>query len=171
MNNLSSAVEWDSLIFLAAYGVLILLYLVILKLLMNCIEQLTAKGSNTFHRSVIDVQIRQEAANLHTDDKTHTFDAFLLAMTFLKAVVLVVGLAGVFILVTLKLNIFFAFGVAALASVVAWQINLWRKGKGKDIIKRSEHIFIQVGGYNIGTLIFFIIALILVTAGLILLPS
>lgn len=169
MNELSSGSDWNSLLLFAAYGVLIFLYLIILKVLMNCIEQLTSK-STPATRSVIDVDIHREAANRHVDDKSHTFDAFGFAMTFLKLIISLGGIVAIFVLITIKLNVFFAFGISVLVGVIVWQFMEWRKGKGKEVIKHYEGIFIQIGGYNIGTLIFFVIALILVTVGLVLLP-
>lgn len=169
MNSLSGN-ETTSLVYLFAYGILLLLYIVILKLFMNCIDELMTKSHSVVHRSIIDVQIRQEAANRHTEDKTHTFDAYMIAMTFLKIIILLGTLTGIFVLLIIKLNIFFALGTAVLMAVVAWQFNVWRNGKGKDLVKRSESVFIQLGGYSLGSLIILAIALILISVGLIILP-
>lgn len=169
MNSLSDS-EGTALIYLFAYGILLLFYLIILKLFMNCIDELMTKHHSVSHRSVIDVQIRQEAANRHADDKTHTLDAYMIAVTFLKIVILVGMLTGIFVLLIIKLNIFFALGMAVLMGLIAWQLNTWRKGKGRDVVRRTEDIFIQMGGYSLGSLIILAIALILISIGLILLP-
>lgn len=170
MNNLSGN-ESGELIYLFAYGLLLLLYLIILKLFMNCIDELMSKSHTLSHKSVIDLQIRQEAANRHTDDKTHTFDAYRMAITFVKIVILLCTLTGIFVLLIIKLNIFFALGMAVLMGIVAWQVNNWRNGKGKEVVRRSEDVFIQMGGYSLGSLVILGIALILISVGLILLPA
>lgn len=170
MEELHAGTDWNSLIVFIAYGLLICLYLVTLKLLLNCIEQLMSSKNNPVRRSIIDVDIHREAANRHADDKTHMFDPYAFALTFLKIFILITGVAGIFIIITIKLNVFFAFGIAVLVGVIAWQLVQWHNRKGKEVVRRYENIFIKIGGYNIGTLIFFVIALVLITAGLILLP-
>lgn len=169
MNEMSSNLEWDTLLLFAAYGVLIFLYLIILKLLMNCIEQMSQKNIRT-QRSVIDVDIHRDAGSRHADDKMRTFDAFYFALTFLKLAVAIGGVVGIFVLITLKLNVFFAFGIAALTGVGVGQFIQWKNGRGQEIMKRYDSLFTRMGGYSTVMFIFFLIALIVVTILLILLP-
>jgi hypothetical protein len=170
MNELSSGVDRGSLLIIIAYCVLIALYLLILKVLLNFVEELMSKNRRGAQRSIIDVEIHEELANRHADDKTHTFDAYGFALNFLKVVIAFVGIVGGFLILVYKLNIFFALVAALLIAVVTWQFIQWKKGRGKEFIRRYENLFIRIGGYNLGTLIFFVIALLLVTVGLILLP-
>lgn len=169
MNDLTSESEWSILLRAGIYALLILAYFIILKVLLSCIEQLLSKNGRS-HKSVIDVQIHQEAANRHADDKDHTFDAFNMALEFLKIVLILGGVVGLFVIIVLKLNVFFAFGIYTLLGVVAWQLVQWRNSNGKEVIKRYEDFIIRIGGYNAGTFVVFSIALILVTVGLIMLP-
>lgn len=170
MHELGTGTDWNSLFLIMGYGVLIFMYLVILKVLMNCIEQIMSSKNNQHHRSIIDLDIRQEAANRHIDDKNHTFDAYAFALAFLKVAVAIGGVVGIFIILLLKFNVFLATGVFAFILIFTWQFMLWREAKGREIINKYETKFIEIGGYNIGTLFFFALALILVTVGLIALP-
>lgn len=169
MNEMSSGFEWDSLIVFAVYGVLIFLYLIILKMLMNCIEQMSQKNLRT-QRSIIDVDIHRDAGSRHADEHMRTFDAFYLALTFLKLALALGGIFGIFILITLKLNVFFAFGIASAVGVAVGLFIQWKEGRGRDIMKRYDNLFARMGGYSTVMFVFFLIALAVVTIVLILLP-
>lgn len=169
MNEMSPGFEWDTLLLFAAYGVLIFLYLIILKLLMSCIKQMTQKNVR-MQRSIIDVDIHRDAGSRHADDKMRTFDAFYFALAFLKLAVALGGVVGIFILITLKLNVFFAFGIAAAVGVLVGQVIRWKNGKGQEFMKRYDGLFIRLGGYSTAMFIFFLIALCVVTVALVLLP-
>lgn len=169
MNNLSSdASSWDYFLLFAAYGILILLYIVILKALMNCIEHMMSKNHHS-QRSVIDVQIHQNS-KIHHDDKMKSFDFYPLALEFLKISLIIGGLVEIFVLITLKLNVFFAFGISVLVAGIGWQVHQWHNGGGHDLVAKYENVLIRIGGYNIVTLIFLFVAFIFVTIGLVLLP-
>lgn len=171
MIDFSSGIEIGSFFLFFVYGVLIVIYLAVLKAFVDCLGQFMTKHHTPHHRSVVDLGIRQEAANRHADDKTHIFDPFQLAITILKLFSIFGGIMAAFVIITLKFNVFFAFGVTALVALIVWQFINWQHGnRGRIIVRKYEKTIVQMGGHSVGAMILLFIALSLITLGLILLP-
>ena len=170
MDQLSSDINWDSLIILAAYGVLILMYLIVLKLLMRCLEQMFNKAPQA-QNTVVDMDIRLEAANKHADDKNFMFDPYGVAVVIVKVFFSIAAIVAAYTIVMIKLNVLIATSGAVFIGVAVWRLNEWRKRGGAHKLEEYDEAFARMGGYNIGTLIFLVIAFILATVGLIVLPA
>lgn len=151
-----------------AYMVLVLIYLLILKLLLNAIQSLT-HGYRT-QRSIIDLEIHRQSPSDRIEDSMRDMNVFQGTVALLRVLVAFVGLVGVMALLIIKLNFFVAVLIAGVSSLVAWQFVQWRRrGKANARLEQYFEAFLSGGG-NVVTIGLLIVALVCVTVGLLLLP-
>ncbi len=166
MNELrDSGVDWAVIV---GYAVLILLYFVILRLLLNCIEQLTKKHHT--QKFAVDSDIHQENAETRIDDSMVGMDIYGRTIAFLRIVIAALAVLGVVIILAVKLNIILAVTISIVAGIVTWRLIHWKKRSEHkyDIIEFVFDKLVSIGG-NVGTAIFLVVALIVVALGLVLL--
>lgn len=165
MNKLTDdSINWPTIV---AYALLIVLYFIILRLLLNCIQQLTKKHRD--QRSVIDADIHQESLETRVDDSMVGMDIYGRTIAFLRLVLITVAILGVALILAIKLNIILAVSICMLAGLITWRLLRWKKnvetGARYDIISFVLEKFVAIGG-NIGTVIFLMVALVITAFGL-----
>ncbi len=148
-----------SLPILLAYGLLILLYLVILRLLLNFLQQLGSKHRT--QRSIIDVDIHNTMTP-RVDSSMQTFDVHSIANTIARGIVTVVAIAILLVLAVIKIGILATIILLAIIVLCLYAINQLLRQMSKTEIMKSVHKYTQLGGGNTGAILLLSIALVVV---------
>lgn len=149
--------------FFIGYCILIFIYLVILRLLLNFLQQLTQK--NRTQRSIVDVDIH-EAMNPRMDDSMRAFDPYPLAIVVVRATMAVIGMAIVLLVSYVKIGLLGTAGLVIAAILLSWAYSRWINQHNKTELSRSVQHFVQTGGSYVSVILLFI-ALGLVTVALV----
>jgi hypothetical protein len=146
-----------SLPIFVAYGTLILLYLIILRLMLNFIQGMGDKHS--YQRSVVDRDIHA-AKGEEAEASMRTFDSYKLAVVIAKAGAMVIAMAAVIVLLAVKFGILATALLIAIAVTALYAIDHWLKSREKPESFRSEVRKYVQGVGNTGTIL--ILSIILV---------
>jgi hypothetical protein len=140
-----------------AYGILILLYLIILRLLLNLLQQMGDK--HIAQRSVIDRDIHRTMTN-HVETSMHAFDAYNIAIVIVKGGISAIAMAAIIVLLVIKFG-FLATGVLIVIVVtVIYAVDHWLKSREKPGSFRAEvRKYVQKAG-SVGTIIMLSILLV-----------
>lgn len=134
----------------AVYGFIIVLYLIILKLLLNALQQLTDKDSEK--RSIVDMQIHR-TTQAQIEESMHTFDISAAAMVIAKAAFVVVALAAVIVIVVVKVGYVPALLLAGIVGGSLWLVRTWMKGQDRTHDIRGDIRNIMKKAASIGMVI------------------
>lgn len=113
---------------LLAYGFLILIYLVILRLLLNLLQQMSNK--HRIQRSVIDSDIHQTMSS-NLDGSMQTFDAYPIAIVIAKGGIAAISMAAVIVLMVIKVGIVATASLVVIVVLFAWAVNHWLRSREK----------------------------------------
>lgn len=124
------ALGGDSISFpvMMLYGILILLYLTILRLMLDMLQQMGKK--HVVQKFVVDADI-QRARTGDADRNMHEFDSYGLAITIAKTGLLVLGTAALMVMSVIKLGFIATVFLIAIAILVIWLVS--------SIIKMIQH--------------------------------
>jgi hypothetical protein len=137
-----------SLPVMLAYGLIILLYLVILRLLLNFFQQMSDKHAQ---RSIIDRSIH--AMRTHrVDSSMQAFDPYSIAIAITKGGIATLATAVVIVLLIEKLGFEATVTVLIMVIIVAWTANRWLRSREKVGIVREARKYLQRGG-SVGSVI------------------
>jgi hypothetical protein len=155
MNTL--ATDGISFPILLAYGLLILLYLLILKLLLNLLQQMGDK--HRIQKSVIDRDVHR-VMTPQVDSSMQTFDPYGVAIIIAKGGITAISMAAVIILSVLKVGIVATALLVVIAVLFLWAINHWLKAREKAGSVRDEiRKYVQKSG-SMGTIVLLSILLV-----------
>jgi hypothetical protein len=139
-----------------AYGVLIFLYLVILKLLLNLLQQMGARQSQ---RSVVDRDIRR-TWNRRDESSMYAFDIYGASLVIAKGGIATIAMAAIIVLLVLKFGLL-ATGVLIVMVVVAlYGVDHWLRSREKPDSVRAEIRRALRGAGSMGTIILLSILLV-----------
>jgi|GEM_PF-7096634 len=124
-----------NLTLLFLYGLIILLYLFILRLLLNVLQQLNDK--HHVQRSVVDVDIRR-VMTPQVESSMHAFDISMIAITIAKGAIATVATAVVIILLVLKVGILATALLVAIVVLIAWAVDIWLRSRKKPAGVRAQ---------------------------------
>jgi hypothetical protein len=153
-----------SLPILIAYGILILLYLVILKVLLNLLQQLGSKHRT--QRSVIDVDIHNTMTP-HVDSSMQTFDVRSIANIIARGIVTVTAMAILIVLSVIKIGFLATVVLISIVILCMWAINQLLRQMSRTEIMKTVHKYTQLGGGNTGAIVLLSIGLVVVLFGLV----
>lgn len=140
-----------------AYGFIILIYLVILRLLLNLLQQMSDKHIS--QRSVIDRDIHRVMTN-DVETSMQAFNAYNIAIVIAKGGIAAIAMAGVLVVLVLKFGILTAVLLVVMAVAILWAINHWLKSREKPESLRAEiRKNVQKAG-SMGSIIMLSIALV-----------
>ena len=142
--------ESVSITVIIIYGAIILLYLLILQLLLNVLQQLSDKHRP--QRSVIDVDIHRTMTP-RIESSMHTFDISSVALIIAKAGISVAAMAAVIVLLVIKIGILASITLVAIVILVAWAIDVWLKSRKTSNSVRSEVRKVVQKSGNIGVML------------------
>lgn len=139
-----------------AYGILIFLYLVILKLLLNLLQQM---GARQAQRSVVDRSIRR-AMTRKDESSMYAFDIYSISLVVAKGGIATIAMAAIIILLVLKFGLL-ATGVLIIMVVVAlYGVDHWLRSREKPDSVRAEIRRALKGAGSMGTIILLSILLV-----------
>lgn len=142
---------------LLAYGLLILLYLLILRLLLNLLQQMTNKHYTA--KSVIDRDIHR-VMNDNVETSMHAFNVYSLATLIVKAGVTTIAMAAIVVLLVVKVGIFATTLLVLICLILLWTLNQWLRRREKAGGLRQEiRKYTQRAG-SAGTVVLLSIALV-----------
>ncbi len=145
------------------YGVLIFLYLVILRLLLNFIQQLGHKYRT--QKSVVDVDIHRTMTP-KIDDSMTAFDPYSIAMAVVKGALAVGGIALVLAILVIKLGVIATGLILVIVILLLWAVSHWLHQKEDSSFRHQVSRFVKTGGNAISVTLL-LIALALVTIALV----
>lgn len=157
--------DTTSLPMLLAYGLLILLYLLILKLLLNFLQQMGDKHRT--QKSVIDVDIHNTMTP-QVESSMHTFDVYSIAIVIAKGGITATAMAAIIVLLVLKVGILATALLILIVIVFLWGLNHWLNHREKVGTIREIRRYVQKSG-SVGSVVMLSIALVVVLFGMILL--
>lgn len=148
-----------SLTVLFLYGLIILLYLIILRLLLNMLQQLNDKHHRT-QKSIIDVDVHR-IMTPQVESSMHAFDISTLAITIAKGGIAAIAMAAIIVLLVLKIGFFATLIIIAIVILIAWALDLWLRSREKPGGIRSEvQKYVQKSG-SVGTILLLSILLVI----------
>jgi hypothetical protein len=118
-----------------AYGFIILLYLFILRLLLNLLQRYGDKHLAT--RSVIDRDIHRVMTN-DVETSMQAFNAYSVAIVIAKGGIAALAMAGAIVVLVLKFGLIAATLLIVIAVSILWGINHWLKSREKPESVRAE---------------------------------
>ncbi|MDB5184119.1 MAG: hypothetical protein JWO07_800 [Candidatus Saccharibacteria bacterium] len=145
-----------SLPVMLAYGLVILLYLVILRLLLNFLQQLSDKHHR--HQSIIDRGIRAMKSH-RIDGSMQAFDPYTIAVIIAKGGIATISMAVVIVLLVTKVGPTATAALLVAVILVAWAVNHWLKSREKVGTIKEIRTYIQKSG-SIGSVVVLSIALV-----------
>lgn len=129
---------------LLAYGLIILLYLIILRLMLNALQQLGEK--HRYQKTVVDADIHR-TMNDRIERSMDTFDIYSMAIVIAKGGIAAVAMAAIIILLTLKVGIIATILVITGVVLCLWTANRWLRSQEKAMNIRGEiHKYAQKFG-------------------------
>lgn len=142
-----------------AYGLLILLYLFILRLLLNLIQRMGDKGA--IGKSIIDRDIHQTMTN-EVETSMHAFNAYNIAIIIVKFAVAAIAMGAIEVIMVMKFGVLAAALLTVLVVLIAWAFNHWLKSKEEahNIIGETRKFIANAG--SAGTVVLLTIALVVV---------
>ena len=142
---------------LIAYGFLIFLYLVILRLLLNLLQQMGDK--HVLQKSVIDRDIHSTMTN-RVETSMHAFDVYSVAIVIAKGGIATLAMAAIIILLVIKVGILATILLIAIVIMLLYAYNRWTKSRERAESLRGEiKKNIQKAG-SMGTIVMLSIALV-----------
>jgi len=139
------------------YGLLILLYLIILRLLLNLLQQLGDK--HAYQRSVVDRDIHQTMTR-RVETSMHAFNVYDLAIVIAKAGITTIAMAAIIILLTVKFGIVATILLIAITIILLYTVDRWLKSREKPGSFRADvRKYVQKAG-SVGTIVMLSIALV-----------
>jgi hypothetical protein len=142
-----------------AYGILILLYLVILKVLLNLLQQLGSKHRT--QRSVIDVDIHNTMTP-RVDSSMQTYDVRSIANIIARGVITAIAMAILIVLSVVKIGLLATLVLLGIVILCMWAINQLLRQISKTEVMKTIHKYTQLGGSNTGAILLLSIALVVV---------
>jgi hypothetical protein len=144
---------------LIAYGLLISLYLLILKLLLDLMQSLGNK--HHLQKTVIDVDIHKTMTP-DIDSSMQAFDVYSIAFVIAKWGIAAVAMAVIIVLLSLKVGIIATALLIMIVITLLWGVNIYLKSREKpdDLRVKVQRVFEKSG--SIGTVILLAIALAVV---------
>lgn len=140
-----------------AYSLVILLYFVILRILLQLLQQVGNRHG--VRRSIIDTNIHATMIP-RVDNSMDTFDIYSMAVVIAKFGIATVAIAGVIVLLVLKLGVLAAAILVLLAILVLWALNHWLRSRERPgSIKTEIRHYIRKSG-SIGSIIMLSILLV-----------
>ncbi len=147
---------------LFAYGLLILLYLIILKLLLNLLQRL---GKERYHKSVVDREIHATMTN-RVETSMHAFDVYDIALIIAKAGIATIAMAAIIVLLVIKVGVLATALLIIITVTVLYAVSTWLKSQEKPGTMRAEvRKYIRKTG-GVGTVIILSLALVLLLFGM-----
>jgi len=142
---------------LLAYGMIILLYLVILRLLLNLLQQMGDKHRT--QRSVIDVDVHRTMTP-QVDSSMHAFDIYSIAIVIAKGGIAMVAMAAMIVLLAIKVGILATVLIVAMVVLCLWTVNQWLRSREKvGSIGGEMRKYVQKSG-SMGTVVLLSIVLV-----------
>lgn len=152
----SIARDGTGLPLLLAYGFVILLYLIILRLLLNMIQQMGDK--HLTQRSVVDRDIHKMMDN-RVETSMHAFDVYTVALIIAKGGIAALFMAAIIVLLSVKVGILATAMLIAIVITMLWGVNHWLKSQEKTRSIRGEiQKYVQKSG-SVGSILLLSIAL------------
>lgn len=140
-----------------AYGLLILIYIFILRLLLNLLQQMGDKHS--IQRSVVDRDIHQTMTH-RVETSMHAFDVYGIAIVIAKGGIATITMATIIIILVIKFGLIVTAFLVSGVVLTLWAINHWLSSLQKPGSLRAEmHKFFQNAG-GVGTIITLSIVLV-----------
>lgn len=142
---------------LVAYGFLILTYLIILKVLLNILEQMSDKYR--VRKSVIDTAIHRTIPS-DLDSSMQAFNIFSVALVIAKWGIVTIAMAAIIVLMVIKVGIIATALLIAITVLLLWAMNRWLKSREKAHSAQAEvRKYIEKSG-GVGTIILLSIILV-----------
>lgn len=116
-----------SLAVLVLYGLIISFYLIILRLLLDMLQQL---GRHHTQKSIIDVDIHRTMTS-RVENSMHTFDITSVAVTIAKGGISVVAMAAIIVLLVIKVGLIATILFITIVILMAWAMNVWLRSREK----------------------------------------
>jgi uncharacterized membrane protein YidH (DUF202 family) len=133
MNSLAeNGVTFSSLI---AYGILIFLYLVILRLLLNMLQQMS--DQHVLQKSVIDRDIHKTMTN-RVETSMHAFDIYSVAIVIAKGGIATLAMAAIIVLLIVKVGLLATIFLIAIVILLLYGYNRWARSREKAESLRGE---------------------------------
>lgn len=118
-----------------AYGFLILLYLMILKLLLNVMQRMGDR--HLAQRSIIDRDIRRVMTN-RVETSMQTFDVYSVALIIAKGGIATLAMAAVIVMMTLKFGPLATGALVVMVIAILYAVNRWLRSREKPGSVRAE---------------------------------
>lgn len=142
---------------LIAYGFLILTYIVILRILLNILEQMSDKYR--VRKSVIDTAIHRTVPS-DLDSSMQAFNIFSVALVIAKWGIVAIAMAAIIVLMVIKVGIIATALLIAITVLLLWAMNRWLKSREKAHSAQAEvRKYIEKSG-GVGTIILLSIILV-----------
>lgn len=149
-----NGVTFSSLI---AYGILIFLYLVILRLLLNVLQQMSDK--HILQKSVIDRDIHRTMTS-RVETSMHAFDVYSVAIVIAKGGIATLAMAAIIVLLVIKVGLLATVLLITIVILLLYGYSRWAKSREKAESLRGEiKKNLQKAG-GIGTILMLSIALV-----------
>lgn len=155
--------DWRIMI---AYAALVILYCVVLRLLLDCLNELMAKRRT--QRQAIDYDIHIESIAVEkAEEAMKPMDIYGKTVAVLRIFLLLISMIVLFIILVVKFNAILAFAIFALVGLLLWGMEKIRRRIGK--MHQLDFLFetLTRAGGNVITGLFLLVALVLVSFGLI----
>jgi 4-hydroxybenzoate polyprenyltransferase len=141
---------------LMAYGFVIFLYIIILKLLLNLLQQMGDK--HRIQKSVIDVDVHR-VMTPEIDSSMQAFNVYSIATVIARGGIAAVAMAAIIVLMVMKVGVLPTFLLITIVIALLWAFNHWMKSREKPESFRGEiRKYIQKSG-SVGSVIMLSIAL------------
>lgn len=144
---------------LFAYGILIMIYLMILKLLLTSLQQLGKKDQS--YRSVVDADIRRTVP-AEVDSMMQTNNVRTFANTVARGFVTVIAMAAVIVLLVVKVGILATLFLLIMVIVTLWAFNRLLRQISKTEMKAAIRRYVQLGAGNTSSILLLSIGLVVV---------
>lgn len=142
---------------LIAYGFLIFTYLIILRVLLNLLEQMSDKYR--VHKSVIDRAIHQTVPS-DLDSSMQAFNIYSIARVIVRWGIVAIAMAAIIVLLVIKVGYVATALLIAITVILLWAMNHWLKSREKTHSAQAEiRKYIEKSG-NVGTIIVLSITLV-----------
>jgi hypothetical protein len=130
-----------SLSVILTYGLVILLYLVILRLLLNLLQGVSDKHRQ---RSVIDRGIHATMSHRH-EGSMQAFDSYGIAVVITKGGIATLSMAAIIVLLSVKIGVPATFLIIISVILVTWAANKWVRSHEKGTLREARVIAQKAG--------------------------
>ena len=149
-----------------AYAILVILYCIVLRLLLDCLSELLAKRRTQRMAIDYDIHVESEAVE-KAEEAMKPMDIYGKTVAVLRMFIILLSMIILFVILMVKFNIILAFAIFASVGLLLWGLEKARRSLGKNHQVAYFMDMIATAGGNAITGLFLVVALVLISFGLI----